>query len=228
VSIAVTIDESGIMQKAFVGMGNVEKEFRTDTTFTDDRWDFVAVMPGGLTALRAGRIAIQISSPPLEPGLALTLGSALIDGMSEWPFSEGFTSGRDMPSNPVPCALLTQQEAEAVLGRLIVPPYASSKRTAIINNVGASCAYMTKRHRALVLTQTARQGAEFFRMKGGENITSLANGESGPGGWDSLSVGGDGQLHALKGDRVLSMQYVTSSTNMRGAVKLMRVAMTRF
>ncbi|MDQ2768500.1 MAG: hypothetical protein M3Y30_15265, partial [Gemmatimonadota bacterium] len=48
------------------------------------------------------------------------------------------------------------------------------------------------------------------------------------GNWDALSVGADGALHALKGDKMLSMQYKTSSTDFDGAVKLARAALARF
>lgn len=166
VAIEVKLDESGIMQVAFEGMGKREELFKGDTTLTDGRWDFVSEIPGGLTAMRAGRISMQLSSPPGEPELARAVAAAVLDQVAEWPIAEDGINGSNMPRNPPSCALLTEQEAEAVLGMLVATPYPSSRNTALENNTGASCAYMSRHHRALVLTPTVRHGAELFRMKG--------------------------------------------------------------
>lgn len=79
-----------------------------------------------------------------------------------------------------------------------------------------------------------RHGAEFFKMMGGVDATIAAKtgGTQGPdtleGNWDAIAIGSDGALHVLKGDKMLLVQYKTSSADFDGAVKLVRAAMARF
>ena len=47
------------------------------------------------------------------------------------------------------------------------------------------------------------------------------------GPWDSAQVGMTGELLFLKGDRLLEVHYLTSSTDRRGAVKLAAQAIQR-
>ena len=47
------------------------------------------------------------------------------------------------------------------------------------------------------------------------------------GPWDRANVGITGALMFLKGDKLLEVHYLTSSTDMRGAVKLAAKAMPR-
>jgi hypothetical protein len=235
--IALSPDESGVMQSAFGGMGNVEKEFESKTahrdTLIDGRWDFVSEIPGGLTAARAGRIAVELVSPVGRAKEGLTLAGAMLDRVPDLPFTSDPANPSTPPRDPSPCALITRAEAEAVLGPLAVAPYASGKNSALVFGSGTSCAYYTGKHRALVVTPMLRHGAEFFRMMGG--VTTQVNarmaGSQAPdtleGNWDALSIGSDGALHALKGDKMLSLQYKTSSTDFDGAVKLVRAALAR-
>jgi hypothetical protein len=237
VSIAITPDESGAMQTAFVGMGNVEEEFKSTEarhdTLIDGRWDFVSGIPGGLTATRSGRIAMELFTPTGKVKPALALAAAMLDGIPDVPFTGDSTDPYTPPRVPDPCALLTRKEAEAVLGPLPVAPYASSKGTALVYGAGASCAYYSGKHHALVITPMLRHGAEFFKMMGGVDaqVAAKTGGSRAPdtleGNWDALSVGSDGALHALKGDKMLTVQYKTSSTDFDGAVKLVRAALAR-
>jgi hypothetical protein len=47
------------------------------------------------------------------------------------------------------------------------------------------------------------------------------------GPWEQLGQGVDGTLSLLAGDRLLELQYMTSSTDLTGAVKLARKALPR-
>ena len=47
-----------------------------------------------------------------------------------------------VPSGPDPCVLVTAQEAEAVLGKLVVPPYRSDEGTPLAIENGNSCSYL--------------------------------------------------------------------------------------
>ena len=238
-AIALSPDESGVMQSAFGAMGNVEAEFtHTDAahrdTLIDGRWDFVSEIPGGLTAARAGRIAVELVTPPGRAKEGLALAEAMLDRVPDLPFTGDSADPSAPPRNPDPCALITRAEAEAVLGPLAVAPYASSKNSALVFGSGASCSYFSGKHRALVVTTMPRHGAEFFRMMGGVDATVAAHlgGSKAPdtleGNWDAIAIGADGALHALKVDKMLMMQYKTSSADFEGAVKLASAALARF
>lgn len=238
-AIALSPDESGVMQAAFGAMENVEAEFTHKDaahrdTLIDGRWDFVSEIPGGLTAARAGRIAVELVTPLGRAKEGLALAGAMLDRVPDLPFTGDSADPSTPPRDPDPCALITRAEAEAVLGPLTVAPYASSKNSALVFGSGASCAYYSGKHRALVVTTMLRHGAEFFRMMGGVDATVAAHlgGSQAPdtleGNWDAMSIGADGALHALKGDKMLMMQYKTSSADFEGAVKLASAALARF
>jgi hypothetical protein len=227
------------MQAAFGAMGNVEAEFTHKDaahrdTLIDGRWDFVSEIPGGLTAARAGRIAVELVTPPGRSKEGLALAGAILDRVPDLPFTGDPADPSAPPRDPDPCALITRAEAEAVLGPLAVAPYASSKNSALVFGSGASCSYYSGKHRALVVTTMPRHGAEFFRMMGGVDamVASHLGGSQAPdtleGNWDAIAIGADGALHALKGDKMLMMQYKTSSADFEGAVKLASAALARF
>ena len=61
-------------------------------------------------------------------------------------------------------------EAEAVLGKLVVPPYRAQEGTYLVHQQGPSCAYYTAGHRAMVLSPTWEYGGmevEAIRGVGG-------------------------------------------------------------
>jgi hypothetical protein len=229
-------DESGAMQTAFQGMGNVEKEFKTPRT-TDtgpaSRWDFDSVLPGGLTALRQGRIAAQVSSTATMADKALALVTTMLDRIADLPFvlnqQDATVPGRD----PDPCRLITRAEAEAVLGPLIVAPYRSRKATALAYGSGGSCSYYSAHHRALVLTPKESHGAQLFGMLGSaeakvaRQLHTPGSVDAATGDWDQMSMGIDGALHALKGDKMLSVQFITSPADQAATAKLLALALPR-
>jgi hypothetical protein len=230
-------DESGAMQTAFQGVGNVETEFkhapRTKDTGPASRWDFVSVLPGGLTALRQGRIAAQVSSTATMADKALALVTTMLDRIADLPFvlnqQDATVPGRD----PDPCRLITRAEAEAVLGPLIVAPYRSRKATALAYGSGGSCSYYSAHHRALVLTPKESHGAQLFGMLGSaeakvaRQLHTPGSVDAATGDWDQMSMGIDGALHALKGDKMLSVQFITSPADQAATAKLLALALPR-
>jgi hypothetical protein len=135
-----------------------------------------------------------------------------------------------------PCSLVTAHEAEAVLGTLVAPPYRSHESTPLAESDGKSCTYLTAGHRALVLTPTWEYGGmavEAIRSVGGfVGIVAPDLHEIGAdtldGDWEE--AGSDrttGQLYFLKGERLLEIGYLLSSTDADGAVRLARIAMGR-
>jgi hypothetical protein len=230
-------DESGAMQTAFGGMGNVEKEFKNAPSTTDSgpasRWDFVSVLPGGLTALRQGRIAAQVSSNDQLADHALALVTAMLDRLADLPIVLSQEDAAVPAREPDPCRLITRAEAEAVLGTLIVAPYRSRKATALAYGSGGSCSYYSAHHRALVLTPKESHGAQLFGMLGGaeakvaRQLHTTGSVEAATGDWDQMSMGVDGTLHALKGDKMLSVQYITSSADQTSTARLLSLALPR-
>ena len=139
------------------------------------------------------------------------------------------------PSGPDPCGLITRSEAEAVLGQLVVEPYRSNEGTPLADPYGKGCSYLTAGHRALVLRPHWEGGKMLFGMArnlGGTVASALP--EAGPdhesadtldGPWDEAAGNGTtGDLYFLKGDRMLEVGYLTSSTGPAGAVRLARIA----
>jgi hypothetical protein len=238
VAISLTPDESGVMQTAFMGMGSVEDEFKgkeaAGDTLVAGRWDFESAIPGGLTAAKKGRIAVMVTASMGTGDKGMDLAAAMVDRIPDLPFTEDPADPAVPPQGVDPCALITRQEAEAVLGPLLVAPYRSRKNSALVYGSGPSCAYFTGKHRALVVTPMYRLGADMFRMMGGADrlVAAKLGGTAAPdtleGAWDQLGLGSDGTLHVLKGDKMLSLQYKASAASYDKAITLVRSALTRF
>ena len=238
VAIALSPDESGAMQAAFMGMGSVEQEFKgkeaQGDTLVAGRWDFESAIPGGLTAAKKGRIAVMVFGSMGTADQGLALAAAMVDRIPDLPFTEDPADPAVAPQGVDPCALITRAEAEAVLGPLLAAPYRSRKNTALVYGSGPSCSYFTGKHRALVVTPMYRLGADMFRMMGGADrlVEATLGGTAAPdtleGGWDQLGLGSDGTLHVLKGDKMLSLQYKASSASYDNAITLVRSALARF
>jgi len=185
---------------------------------------------------RMGHVLVEVTAhaAPVTREQSVALATRIHDRIPDLPF----VSTRPRPSaSPDPCILLTRAEVEAVLGPLVVPPYRSDEGTPLAQDQGRSCAYYTAGHHALVVTPTWQYGGqamEATRMVGGL-VEKVAQGlhndaadtlDQGP--WEE--AGGDpstGQLYFLKGDRLLELGYLISSTDMNGAVRLARIAVGR-
>jgi hypothetical protein len=123
-----------------------------------------------------------------------------------------------------------------VLGKLAVPPYRAQEGSYLAHAEGGSCAYFTKRHRALVLTPTWEYGGmEVEAISGvggliGQIVPSLLESPADTLDEEWEEVGADattGELYFLQGERLLKIGYLASSTDANGAVKLARLAMRR-
>jgi hypothetical protein len=236
VIIQLIADESGAMQTAFAGMGNVEKEFRGTSADLNaaSAWDYVGAMPGGLIALRRGRVAVQMTASASMSDKGFALATAMLQHMLDIPFASGSGDAAVPAQGPDPCRLVTRAEAEALLGSLIVAPYRSRKSTALAYGSGGSCSYFTGQHRALVVTPKESHGAQLFSMLGGSEakvggLLHTPNATRAPAGdWDRMSIGIDGTLHALKNDKMLSVQFITSPADLNAAAKFVAIALARF
>jgi hypothetical protein len=142
-----------------------------------------------------------------------------------------------MPSTRDPCALVTAQEAEQVLGELVVPPYRSDDGTPLAVDNGNSCSYLTAGHHALVLKPTWTRGGTAYKAATGvgglvERIAPALHVDAADtldkGPWEEAGANSTtGELYFLKGDRFLEIGYLASTTDMNGAVRLARIALGR-
>jgi hypothetical protein len=201
-------------------------------------WDQAAGLGGAVLAARQGDAAIVLTSfgknrPKEQLG---TLAVQILARIPELPTAAPpVKEGREEEEEPErdPCSLVTAAQAEAVLGKLTAPPYSSRTSTSMASADGGSCSYRTAKHHVLVLTPTweggklelqlagsATQGASRF-LGGSAEVDTL----DGP--WDQVAGGPLGDAYFLKGDALVSIQYITSSTDIAGAVSLARIALAK-
>ena len=212
-------------------------------------WDHETQL--GTTYLaRIGHIGVQVDRGTFEiPNeKAKRLAAAARDKMADRPFANPvdplLDSVRVMaglpseppPPSPDPCALLTRAEAEAVLGPLTVPPYRSAGDSPLWDANGESCSYFTGNgHRALTIRPTLSEGKTTFKMAAGiggvvANVTGVDGGlaaDTLEGPWDDVMQDMHGMLRFLKGDRMLEVTWVSSSTDRAGALRLAATALGR-
>jgi hypothetical protein len=196
---------------------------------------------------RIGHIGVQVDrgSFDIPDDRARQLAAAARDKMADRPFANPVDPMLDSirilagspaeppPQGPDPCALLTRAEAEAVLGPLTVPPYRSAGNSPLWDAHGESCSYFTgKGHRALTIMPIWSQGQMTFRMAAGMGgMAASATGvdagmaaDTLEGPWDDVMQDMHGMLRFLKGDRMLEVTWVSSSTDRAGALRLAAAA----
>jgi hypothetical protein len=185
---------------------------------------------------RVGHIGIDVKVHAAEVSHEQTVAIAnrIRETIPDLPFP---TERGYNPVGPDPCILLRVQEVEAVLGKLVVPPYRSDEDTPLAMKQGKSCSYFTAGHHALVLTPTWEYGGTAFKATKGvggllERVAPALHNDAADtldtGPWDDAA--GDpatGALLFLKGDRLIEIGYFVSSTDMDGAVRLARIAVGR-
>lgn len=186
---------------------------------------------------RAGhvRVALRLQQLPLPADTVLAIASRVRDRIPEGPVAHpaGDRSGQPAPGHD-PCSVLTREEAEAVLGRLVVAPFRTREHTPLADPAGKSCTYLTPGHRVLVLTPTWEYGGlelNAARMVGGivRQVADLPGivGDTLEGSWDDAVVDLEGELLLLKGGRALGIRYRASSTDAAGAIRLSEPALRR-
>ena len=164
------------------------------------------------------------------------LAARVRDRIADLPFVFPFAGPQTgPPPEPDPCSLVTREEAEAVLGKLLAPPYRAHDRGPYAKPHGLSCGYYTAGHHVFVVTPKWARGKQLFEITRGLGtiVTSVAadpdreKADTLDGPWDDVVLGLDGTLAFLKGDQLLEVEYLTSSTDAAGAVRLARVALKR-
>lgn len=198
-------------------------------------WDYT----GGLPKMYVGRVGhmaviIGTNSPDVPEGVVPRLAAAVRDRIPDLPVAAPGADPNARGRSPDPCSLISQAEAEEVLGKLAVRPYRSSESTPFADGRGSSCSYYLGRHRVLVITPSWSDGRFLFKLTAGlsQNITSLLGaGQSAAdtldGSWDQAGGGIGGELYFLKGDRMLEIQHLTAGVDEAAVVRLATLAMKR-
>jgi len=185
---------------------------------------------------RVGHVAVdvRVQAAEVSHAQAAAIANRIRDAIPDLPFPS------TRPANavgPDPCILLKVEEVEAVLGKLVVPPYRSDEETPLAMAQGKSCSYFTAGHHALVLTPTWEYGGTAFNAMRGvgglvERVAPVLHNDAADtldtGPWeDAAGDPASGQLYFLKGDRALELGFLVSSTDFDGAVRLARIAVGR-
>ena len=199
-------------------------------------WDSLGLAPYGFSG-RVGHVQVSVlgEAPDVPRTVAKALADRVRDAIPDRPFAithpyQVIKRGAEPQS---PCSLLTRAEAEAVLGPLAVEPYrASSEWPPLVHDKGYGCSYYTAGHRVFTVVPSWRDGQEDFKLEKGLGSLMAAVLPQDlvviKGPWDQAHVSGaTGALLFLKCDQLLEVHYKTSSTDMRGAVKLAAQAMKR-
>jgi hypothetical protein len=209
---------------------------RSDTAYAG--WDETRLSPtGAVFSGRAGhvRVALRLQQLRIPPDTVVAVASRVRDRIPDGPIAHPAAdrSGRP-PAGQDPCSVLTREEAEAVLGKLVVAPFRTRERTPLADPSGRSCAYLTPGHRVLVLTPTweyGRMDLNAARMVGGivRQVADLPGieGDTLEGPWDEAAVDLEGELLLLKGAHALGIRYRASSTGAAGAIRLAGPALQR-
>jgi hypothetical protein len=165
------------------------------------------------------------------------LAARIRDRTADLPFTYPYAvpDPTQLPPGADPCSLLKPNEAEAVLGKLLVPPYRAWDGGPYASADGSSCAYYTAGHHVLILKPQWTGGKQTVaELRAADDLLySIARdpdaetADTLDGPWDDVTTSLDGRLGFLMGDRFLHVAYLTSSTNAAGAATLARIALGR-
>ena len=205
-------------------------------------WDMGNVLTGNADFTgRVGFLKVMVqenSADHVVPSAKKeALAARIRDRIADLPFAYPYAVPDEttLPPGADPCSLLEPNEAEAVLGKLVVPPYRSFEGSPYADPNGSSCAYYTAGHHVLILKPYWTQGKERVAAVRADDalLYAIAKDPDGQmadtldGPWEDVTTGLNGRIGFLKGDRFLQVAYLTSSTNAAGAVRLARIAIDR-
>jgi hypothetical protein len=194
-------------------------------------WDWPATYGGRIGHVR---ITVDVLASDLDlPREKLdTIAVRVRDRIPDRPFAMvGYSPSEDRD----PCTLITRQEAESVLGPLLIPPYRTGGDGPWAYETGPNCGYYTAGHHVVIVTPHWRRGKSEVALNTGiggliSAVSGSTEGQSADtleGPWDQAAMSLDGRLMVLKGDRALEIAYRGSSTDESGALKLARIAVPR-
>ena len=192
---------------------------------------------GAVFGGRAGhvRVFLRLQQLRIPRDTVITIAGRVRDRIPDGPIAHPAAdrSGQPAPGQD-PCRVLTREEAEAVLGKLVAAPFRAKERTPLADPSGTSCAYLTAGHRVFVLTPTWEYGRvelNAVRMVGGlvRRVADLPGieGDTLEGPWDDAVVDLEGELLFRKGADALGIRYRASPTDAAGAIRLAEPALER-
>ncbi|HEY7877495.1 MAG TPA: hypothetical protein VIC55_04690 [Gemmatimonadaceae bacterium] len=137
-----------------------------------------------------------------------------------------------------PCSLLDSNLVATAIGPLAAPPYRGDFKP---NADAESCRYETKNHRRMLVSVDWNGGQAAMKMVGfGRKLTDqlgkqgeekmgstvLSTGDTIKGTWDQVAEGPMQccDLHALKGDQHVEIDWTGTRLSMQGAAKLLDTA----
>lgn len=140
-----------------------------------------------------------------------------------------------------PCSLLDSSEVAAAIGPLAAPPYHGTFKP---DPDSPTCRYDTQNHRRLLVSVDWSGGAAAMKIIGfGRSLTDaiskqgeekmgttvLASGDTLHGSWDRIAMGPMQccDLHALRGDRHVELDWTGTRLNVQGAGALLDKAVAR-
>lgn len=224
------------MELGFATMGSwIGEDSLLAADAAGDGWQYRRSLPGKPNFWgRAGTliVSVQGGTHGMQDSVLALLATRVRDRIPDLPFVD--PSEASVPlSGPDPCSLLSREDAEAVLGKLVLAPYRVREHTAMVDRNGESCAYYTGRHRALVVTPHLTDGQDemrFVRGRGGLGAVGVVDKEAEAadtleGAWDEVAIAVTGELAALKGNRMVEIGYMTSATDLAGAMRLAGMAL---
>ena len=195
-------------------------------------WDAMRFYGGRLGSIDVGVIPETYElRVPREKLRELT--ARVRDRIPDLPFAAEADAGKAY--GPDPCTVLTREEAESVLGKLVVAPYHSENDGPLAIANGESCSYYTKGHHVLIVRphwSDAKSELAATRGIGGlvgavVNDSEAQSADTIEGSWDETAVSVDGRLLLRKGDRAVEIEYETSSTDKAGALRLGKIMIER-
>jgi hypothetical protein len=195
-------------------------------------WDAVRLNGGRLGTITVTADALTADVPVSRDSLR-ALAARVRDRITDLPFAA--SSGGQQAGSSDPCTLVTREEAESVLGKLVVAPYRSANGGPLADPAGASCAYYSAKHHVLVvrpLQSGGKKALAMTRVIGGALDAMAPDSEAAAadtieGTWDETAMSRDGRLLLRKDDRAVELEYETSSTDKAGALKLGKIAIER-
>ncbi len=198
-------------------------------------WDYTGTLPNvfigrlGNIAIRVGTYGDHVPTDSLPP-----LAALVRDRIPDLPIAVP-PKLANHGDGPNPCELVTREEAEAALGKLVFPPYRSnSHKSSFADPGGEGCSYFLGKHRVFTIDATWEQGKTIFGMSAGfgANIAAALGGK-GPtadtldGNWDQAGAGPTGNLYLLKGDQMLEISYGMAGVDLAATVRLAKLAVGR-
>ena len=151
------------------------------------------------------------------------------------PIDTSGTAGGAENTEGDPCSLLDSSQVAAAIGPLAAPPYRGTYRP---EPRAESCRYETKNHRRMLVSVDWNGGKMAMKMVGfGRSLTDplakhgeekmgqtvLSSGDTIAGTWDAVAEGPMQccDLHALKSDQHVEIDWTGTRLSMQGAAKLL-------